>query len=171
MGLDLINIIITAVCLVCLGVYFNYREKKLTKMADLKFLEIREKYLVQIAQRKAKEKNEIERIKALVAKLENKHKKISSLKPLTPPTEALREAEEIVRRTEKRSKQIEHEAKEKAAKFLTEQKQEVEEKMVDLVMNVTKKVLKKTLIYEEQKKLIEEAMMEVEGDLEHGSRN
>ena len=164
MGLDLFNIIVTAVCLVALGLYFNFREKKLNKMADLKFLEIREKYLVQIAQRKAKEKTEIDRIKNILLKLENKHKKLISLKPSAIPTESLREAEEIVRRTEKRSRQIEEESKQKAEKYLSDQKAEVEEKMVDLVMNVTKKVLSKTLTYDDQKELIEQALDEVEGE-------
>lgn len=160
MGLDIFNIILTAVCLVALGLYYSFREKKLNKMADLKFLEIREKYLVQIAQRKAKEKAEIEKIRNILFKLENKHKKLISLKPSQIPSESLREAEEIV----KRSKQIEEEAKQKAEKYLADQKAEVEERMVDLVMNVTKKVLSKTLTYDDQKELIEQALAEVEGE-------
>ncbi len=164
MGFNVINIVITVICLIALGLYFNYREKKLTKMADLKFLEIREKYLVQIAQRKAKERAEIDKIRNILIKLENKHKKLVSLRPSSPPTDALREAEEIVRRTEKRAKQIEQEAQEKADKFLAEQKTEVENKMVDLVMSVTAKVVSKSLSYEDHKELINQALQEIEGE-------
>ncbi len=164
MGLDIFNVIITVICLMALAFYFNYREKKLNKMADLKFLEIREKYLLQIARRKAKEKTEIERIRNILIKLENKHKKLITMKPSAIPAEFLKEAEDIVRRTEKRSKQIEDEAKQKAEKYLLDQKAEVEEKMVDLVMNVTKKVLSKSLSYEDHKELVEQALSEVEGD-------
>lgn len=163
--MNTVNLIITGACLVILAVYFNYREKKLNQLADKKFLDIREKYLVQIAQRKAKERVEIDRIRQLVMKLETKHKKLISNKPSINSTEFLKKAEEIIRRTEKRSKQIEAEAKEKADKYLDDQKKEIETRMVDLVMNVTKKVLAKSLDYEEQKELIEKALLEVEGDI------
>ena len=164
--MNTVNLIITAVCLVILAVYFNYREKKLNAMADKKFLDIREKYLVQIAQRKAKERAEIDKIKQLLAKVETKHKKLISSKPTINSTEFLKKAEEIIKRTEKRSKQLELEAKNKADKYLEDQKQEIETKMVDLVMGVTRKVLAKTLDYEDQKELIEKALRQVEGDIE-----
>lgn len=163
--MNTVNLIITGACLIILAVYFNYRERKLNAMADKKFLDIREKYLVQIAQRKAKERAEIDRIKQLVLKLETKHKKLINNKPTINSTEFLKKAEEIIKRTEKRSKQIELEAKEKADKYLDDQKKEIETKMVDLVMNVTKKVLAKSLDYDDQKELIEKALHEVEGDI------
>lgn len=169
--MNIINLSITAVCLIVLAVYFNYREKKLNKMADMKFLDIREKYLVQIAQRKAKERLEIDKIKNILSKLETKHKKLITHKPNLDTSEFLHKAEEIIRRTEKRSKQIEAEAREKADKYFTDQKNEIETKMVDLVMNVTKKVLSKSLDYNQQKELIEKALLEVEGDIEHDSRD
>lgn len=164
MSLSLVNIVITAICLFGLGFYFNSREKKLHKMADLKFLEIRERYMVQIAQRKAKEKAEIERIKSILARLETKHKKMLSQKDVVDPTKYLKEAEEIVKKTEKRAKEIEKEAKEKADRYVSEQKAEIEGKMVDLVMGVTKKVISKSLNYSDHRELIEQALQEVEGD-------
>lgn len=164
MSLSIINIIITAICLLGLGFYFNSREKKLHKMADLKFLEIRERYMVQIAQRKAKEKAEIERIKSILARLEDKHKKILSQKPSGDTSKAMKEVEEIVKKTEKRAKEIEKEAKEKADRYVAEQRAEIESKMVDLVMDVTKKVLSKSLNYSDHKELIEQALQEVEGE-------
>jgi len=169
--MNIINITITVVCLAALAFYFNYREKKLNKMADMKFLEIREKYLVQIAQRKAKERLEIDKIKSLLGRLETKHKKLISNKPNVDTSEFLHKAEEIIKRTEKRSKQIEAEAHEKAAKYFADQKKEIETKMVDLVINVSKKVLSKSLDYEKQKELIEKALLEVEGDIADDSRD
>lgn len=163
--MNTVNLVITGACLILLAFYFNYREKKLNTMADKKFLDIREKYLVQIAQRKAKEKMEIDKIKQLLVKLESKHKKLIGNKPNVDTSEILQKAEEIIKRTEKRSKQIETEAKQKADKYLSDQKKEIETKMVDLVMDVTKKVLSKSLDYDAQKELVEKALQEVEGDI------
>lgn len=166
MEFGLINIAITAACLVILGLYFSNRERRLTNMADSKFLEIREKYLMQVAQRKAKEKAEIEKIKSLVTRLESKHKKIISQKSDVSGPDITAHAAEIIHQAEKRAKQIEAESKQKADKFLDDQKKDVETKMVDLVMDVTKKVLARSLSYEDQKDLIEKALLEVEGDIE-----
>lgn len=172
MEVAIINIAVTAICLLALGIYFNNREKRLSRMADQKFLEIREKYLVQIAQRKAKEKVEIEKIRELLHRVESKHKTLVTSKVRAQNNaELIQKAQDIIKRTEKRSRQIEIEAQQKAQKYLDDQKKEIETKMVDLVMNVTKKVLTKSLDYDTQKELIEKTLMEIEGDMANDSRD
>ena len=165
---EIINVAITVTALVALVFYYNFREKKLLKMADKKFLEIREKYLVQIGQRKTKEKNEIARIKDLVLKLERKHQNLLAKESAVPDiNDAKAEADKIIALAHAQAEQIQKEADQKAKKHISDQKAEIETKMVDLVINVTKKVLKKSLGYKDHVDLIESALMEVEGESNH----
>lgn len=165
MQLTIMNIIITAICLIVLIFYFNHRERKMQKMADHKFSDIREKYLVQIAKRKARERAEIERLKAIVARLQHKHhEQILDQKGKQKIRLNMAQAEDLLKRAHTRAKEIEKEAREKSQKFIDDQKKEVQTKMIDLVIGVTKKVLTKGLSYDDQKALIEEAIAEVEGD-------
>lgn len=52
-------------------------------------------------------------------------------------------------------------AEEKIKEFEKEQRAEVEKNMVSIVMNVTKKVLEKTLSYEEHKEIIKKSIDEI----------
>ena len=165
---EIINICITIIALVILVLYYNYREKKLMRMADQKFLDIREKYLAQIGHRKAKEKSEIARIKDLVPKLEKKHQNLITQKSAVPDINQVKaEGEKIILEAKAKANQIQKEAEQKADKYIADQKAEIETKMVDLVINVTKKVMKKTLAYEDHVDIIENALMEVEGESSH----
>lgn len=163
------NLAITGVCLFLLGFYFNYKERKLQTIAETKLLEIKEKYIRQIAERKAKEKKEIVKLRTIVEDLETKHRQILMSKSAPKPVIAISasEADEILKKAKEKAKKIEVEAQAEADKFLESQKKEVQTKMVDLVMGVAKKVLAKSLSYEDHKELIEKAFMEVEGEVTH----
>jgi F0F1-type ATP synthase membrane subunit b/b' len=163
----LINIAITGMCLFLLGIYFNYREKRLTTIADRRIKELKEKYVAQISDRKAREKKEIEKLKDIVISLETEHKKILKEKATNPAKNTKlyeQEARKIIKHAEERARRIEQEVRDDARHFLEQQKKEVQTKMVDLVMGVAKKVLAKSLTYEEHKELIETTLMEVEGE-------
>ncbi len=161
------NLAITGVCLFLLGYYFNYREKKIQQIAEKKLHEIKEKYLQQIAERKAREKKEIAKLKSIVQDLEDKHRQILRER-LNKPKEVIidkSQADEIIKKAQEKAKKIEEDVKEEADNFLEEQKKEVQTKMVDLVMGVAKKVLAKSLTYEDHRELIEKAFLEVEGEI------
>lgn len=160
-----INLSITAACFFALGLYFNRRERKVHDLAERKLGEIRDLYIQQMARRRTKEKQEIERVKTLVTKLEDKHKKLMEIQRTQNQAHIdTGAAAEMIKKAEERAKQVEAEIKENAQKFLEEQQKEVQLKMVDLVIGVTKKVLAKGLSYNEHKQLIDEALAEVEGE-------
>lgn len=167
----LINIVITGICLFVLGLYFNSRERKITRVADKKFEEIKENYIAQIIHRKAKEKQDIERLKGIVAKLQDKQRELATEKPPPPPPSYLKKVDEIMQKATEKAKKIEAAVQENAKKFLDEQKTEVQTKMVDMVIGVSKKVLPKALNYEDHKSLIEEALGEIEGEVKDDGRN
>lgn len=170
MNLLVNNLAITGVCLFLLGFYFNWREKKLESIAGSKLKEIREKYITQIAERKAREKKEIEKLKGIVESLEKKHMEILKAKKSAKPEDTQEnqsESKELLQTAQAKAKEIEQAAKDEAEEYLDEQKKEVQGKMVDLVMGVTKKVITKSLNYEDHKELIEKAFQEVEGEVSH----
>ena len=162
----LINILITVCCFIGMGYYFNYREKKLHNLAEKKLLNFKDQYLHNIANRKVKEKSEIDKLKTIARKLEEKHKQILESEKknahITKDYEA--EVTKIIKQAEERARLIEEGVKEDAHKFLEEQKKEVQTKMVDLVLGVTRKVMSRGLTYSEHKRLIEEALAEMEGE-------
>lgn len=160
-----INIAITAVCLFGLGLYFNAREKKVQRMAEEKLGDIKDKFIHLTATRKVKEKQEIEKIKGIVSELEKKHKEVLIAQKARPSKDYSKEADAIIKQAEEKADQIEKEVKERADKFLEEQRKEVQTKMVDLVMEVTRKVLTKSLTYKDHKELIESALMEADGEV------
>lgn len=168
---QLINIGITGICLMILGFYFNSREKKLQQIAESKLKEIKDKYISLMVERKAKERVEVEKLKKIVDNLEKKHKEMIIQKSSELKDQNDSKAEEVIKRAEERAKKIENEVKENAQKFLEEQKKEVQTKMVDLVMGVSKKVLVKSLSYEDQKLLIENALLEMEGEVSKDGRS
>lgn len=163
----IINIVITGLCLFVLAMYFNRREKKLQHFTESKFEDVKGQYKEQVEKRKQKEKEEIEKLKNIVGKLQEKHKAmlLAQKNELKNNQNYNKEAIDIIKNAEKNAKKIEQEVREDARIFLEEQKKEVQAKMVDLVMGVTKKVLARSLDYDEQKELIEEAFLEVEGEL------
>ncbi|HBG81364.1 TPA: hypothetical protein DDW69_00830 [candidate division CPR2 bacterium] len=166
----LINIFITSVCLFTLGLYFTYREKELQSVSQKKLDEARERYLSQIAERKAKEKLEIEKLKAIVVEVEKRHKEILENKSKEPQIVEVSavsddEKEAILTEARNRARIIEENAEEEAKEYLSEQKKEVQTKMVDLVMGVTKKMLGSALTYEDHLKLIEQALKDMEGEV------
>lgn len=169
----LVNIAITGVCLFLMGIYFNYRETKIQQIADKKFGEIKEKYLSQIAAKKAKEKQEINRLKKVVEALEKQHIQFLQAQGGSVANGKImsEEALVILKKAQERAKKIEEEVKTEAKNFLEDQKREVQIKMVDLVMGVTKRVMAKSLTYEEHKKMIEDALKEVESEAPDGKGN
>jgi len=56
---------------------------------------------------------------------------------------------------------LKDEASERIKQFEQQQKEDVEKNMVSLVMNVTKKILEKTLTYEEHKEIIKKSIDEI----------
>lgn len=167
------NLAITGVCLFLLGAYFNYREKKLQKIAENKLGEIRERYLAQNAERKAREKKEIDKLKGIVQDLEDKHRQILKEKNAQSTKKEVRAdlADDILKKAKERAQEIENVANEEAQKYLEEQRQEVQTKMVDLVMSVSKKVLTKNLSYEDHQDMIEKALLSVEGEVANDESN
>lgn len=167
MGVELfINIVITIICLMALGLYFNRREKKLQFLATSKFREIEELYLHQLAKRKVKERHEVEKLKNIVDGLEEKHKKLLAEK--NAQQNHLKgysaEADKIIKAAQEKANAIEEEVRQKSKLFLKEQEAEVRSKMVDLVIGVTKKVIARNLTYLDHKELIEKAVLEMEGE-------
>ncbi len=142
-----LNIGTTAICLLVIAFYFNYREKKIQGIAGVKLKEIKDNYLDKLARRKLKEKQEIERLKKIVENLEKKHKEILTEKKKEVKKAWDKDAEDIIKKAEAKSKEIEDQAKIEVDKFMAEQKKEVQTKMVDLVMGVTKKVLARSIDY------------------------
>ncbi len=166
MGTELyLNILITLVCFLALGFYFNRREKRLQMIAEGKLSDFKDRYLDNIAKRKLKERQEIEKLKIIVEDLESRHKKLLHEKTTQHTSKTFdEEANRVIKAAEERAKKIEDEMRGKANKFLEDQKKEVQGKMVDLVMGVTKKILTKSLSYHDHKQLIETAVMEMEGE-------
>ena len=162
----IINVLITSICLFALGAYFNHRERKLKDIANNQYLQIRDRLAHKIIERKAKEKIEIERLKTIVSDIEKQHKKIlfEDNRELNRFSEE--EMDEITRQAEEKAKLMEEDMKKNAKKFMEDQRREVQTRMVDLVMGVTKKVLSGGLTYKDHKKLIENALMEMEGEEE-----
>jgi hypothetical protein len=160
----LVNLVITGACLLLLGMYFNYRERRLHHIAEKKIQQIKEHFQKTLAERKVKEKKEIEKLKGLVEELEKHHKKMLREKNAHPPKDYQTEADSVIQKAKEQAERIEEEVRLEAQKFLEEQKKEVQTKMVDLVMGVTKKVLGKALNYDNHKELIEHALLEVEGE-------
>ena len=148
----LINIFITSVCLFTLGLYFTYRERELEAIAKSKLDEAKEKYLEQISKRRAREKEEIGKLKAIVLEIEKKHQEVEVAR------------QKILESARKRAMEIEEEAKKKAAEFLDKQKKEVQTKMVDLVMGVVKKVIGQVVSLENHKKIIKSTLDDMEGE-------
>ncbi len=168
MPLDLlINVFITGLCLLGMGLYFNHREKKLHSVAEKRLYSFKDQYLHHVARRKVKEKEEIAKLKELARKLEEKHlQMIVSEKKVTVQNKDYLEieVEKVMKQAQEKARQIEEETKASSQIFLEEQKKEVQMKMVDLVMGVTEKVLNKTLAYDDHKKMIEEALADMEGE-------
>lgn len=167
----LINIAIAAVSLVLIGLYFNYREKKIQGIANKKLKDIKQLYIAQLADRKIKEKHEIEKLKKVVEEIEKKHRQILKERNSKIKQHYAEEAEAIIKRAEERAKKIEAEVREDARRFLEDQKKEVQTKMVDLVIGVAKKVLTKSLTHDDHKELIEKALLEMEGEVAYDARN
>ncbi|KKQ94651.1 MAG: ATPase, F0 complex, subunit B, bacterial [candidate division CPR2 bacterium GW2011_GWC1_39_9] len=171
----LINIFITSVCLFTLGLYFTYRERELEAIAKSKLDETKEKYLDQIAKRKAREREEISKLQAIVAEIEKKHQEVEVARQnigqgsergagQNVSNVSTEEAEKILESARERAAEIEEEAKKKADEFLDKQKKEVQTKMVDLVMGVVKKVIGQLVSYEDHKKIIKSALDDMEGE-------
>jgi F0F1-type ATP synthase membrane subunit b/b' len=159
-----INLGITGGCLLLMVMYFNHREKKLQDIAVNKLKESKISYLRQLAFRKVKEKQEIEKLKGIVKKLEEKHRELLLEQKSQAKKSFEAEREEIIKKAQLRAAKIEQEAREEADNFVEEQKKEVQAKMVDLVMGVTKKLLTKSLKYKDHLELIEEALQDMEGE-------
>lgn len=166
MGIDLfINVAITGVCLLILGIYYNFREKRFQGLADDKFQEVKEKYIMEIAAKKARERAEIEKLKEIVSKVEEKHRRVIAEKNVAKaPVYDLKEVDNIIKNAEEKAAKLIEEAREESRQFLEDQRKEVQEKMIDLVIGVTRKVLQKSLSYKDHKELIEAAFKEMEGE-------
>ncbi|PIP30854.1 hypothetical protein COZ22_02435 [bacterium (Candidatus Howlettbacteria) CG_4_10_14_3_um_filter_37_10] len=168
----LINIFITSVCLFTLGLYFTYRERELEAIAKSKLDEAKEKYLEQISKRRAREKEEIGKLKAIVLEIEKKHQEVEVARQNIEQESEVsvsqnvseEEAQKILESARKRAMEIEEEAKKKAAEFLDKQKKEVQTKMVDLVMGVVKKVIGQVVSLENHKKIIKSTLDDMEGE-------
>ncbi|MEI6498707.1 MAG: hypothetical protein WCO23_01965 [bacterium] len=158
------NILITLVCFLSLGFYFNRREKRLQLIAESKLSDFKDHYLDNITKRKLKERQEIEKLKTIVIDLETRHKKLLTDRATFSTKNINAETDKIIKTAEERGQKIEAEMRQKADKFLEDQKREVQGKMVDLVMGVTKKILAKSLSYNDHKELIESAVLEMDGE-------
>lgn len=70
------------------------------------------------------------------------------------------ESKEALEHAKAKAKKLEDEAKMKAEAYLETRKTEVEQELMNLVMNVTKKVLPEGLTYEVQKELVMHALQD-----------
>ena len=171
-----INLIITGICVLLIGVYFNLREKKIHKLASSKIKELQDKYAKIVTEKRQIESAELQKLKNIANELEEEYKNIRVTKRTLSAAEERNK--NIVDTTE--FKQILHDAKIKAAQivrdakinaeeeaedYLEHKKREIETKIVDLVIAITKKILSGGLSYDQHKKAIEDAFMEMEGKL------
>lgn len=75
--------------------------------------------------------------------------------------EALSASQKELEAAKARAKKLESEAKLKAEEYLAQRQHEVEEDLMNLVVDVTKRVLPKGLSYDIQKELVLEALREI----------
>lgn len=166
-----INLLVTSVCIFTIGLYFAYREKELSKISEEKLKETKDKYLKEIAERKEKEKEEIQKLKKIVDELEKKQKEINQTRSLIvseplPSNKSEEDIENLLEEARKKAQHIEEGAQKKAHDFLEDQKKEVQIKMIDLVMGVAKKVFGQTLTYQDHLELVKKSLREMEGEVE-----
>jgi exonuclease VII large subunit len=119
-----------------------------------------------VAKRKVNEKKEIDKLKTIARRLEDKHRKLLTEEKGNKKNDINFEAEveKIIKQAQEKARQIEDDARAEMQKFIEAEQKDVQSKMVDLVMGVTKKVLTRGLTYSDHKGLIEEALSEMEGE-------
>ena len=70
-------------------------------------------------------------------------------------------SEKAVEAAQAKAKKLEEEAKLKASEYLAERQKEVEDELMELVLNVTKKVLPQGITYQGQSELVLQALRDV----------
>ena len=73
-------------------------------------------------------------------------------------------SEKAVDNAKAKAKKLEEEAKDKAKAYVDERKKEVEQELMDLVIQVTKKVLPEGISYDIQKDLVLKALADLRGE-------
>jgi flagellar biosynthesis/type III secretory pathway protein FliH len=141
--------------------FFIIRRRKVREELEHKLQELKTKYNESVNTLVAEEEGKLEeadkQVEAAHAEVTTQKEELT--KHYQEEIKKLEEnSKEALEHARARAKKLEEEAKMKAEAYLETRKTEVEQELMNLVMNVTKKVLPESLSYDLQKELVMRAL-------------
>lgn len=156
------SIIITFVCLFFMWIYFNIREKNLKKLTGNKLDEFRKIYNEEFGRRKEKEKYEILKLKEIVEDIKDEHDKVVIEETNQNKKFTFDEVKQIVRKIEEELRKDSDKDIKKAKSEINLNDENLKEQIIELVMNVSKKIINTNISYNKHKSLVLECLLEIE---------
>jgi flagellar biosynthesis/type III secretory pathway protein FliH len=141
--------------------FFTIRRRKIREELERKLQDLKTAYNQSVNQMVSEEEGKLEeadkQVEAAHAEVEEQKEELT--KEFQTKIEKLEEeSNHALEQAKAKAKKLEQEAKMKAEAYLETRKTEVEQELMSLVMNVTKKVLPDSLPYDIQKDLVLKAL-------------